>query len=579
MAQAQTAVLQADPAQDKATAAKPSNVRWRIFAIVFALTVINLVDRVSLSIAMPTIAGEFQLTPSMQGLILSSFFWAYALLQIPGGWLIDRYGPRRVIGWSTGLWGAFQTLAAFASGGLSLMFARVALGAAEAPLFPSGGKLNSLWLGSSERSRGAVLMDCGGPLGVALGGLVIAYLIAVLGSWRSAFFIAGIATLAMAWLAWHYLRDDPAEHPGVNAAELDRINADRTTPLAEADCQAGGRLEPVQPYVSADMVDTARELARRGLSELLMNVARSTQNTAWELWMKMAFNLTQDPRVLEEFLEVSSRSISEFIDSNMRVVTQIILEEKSAQAHDDPIDKRSLVSRLLEGRDVDTEQFGRRLGYSLFQKHYAGLVWCESPDAEIRLLEDVARTLAQLTGTAAPLIVFAGPATLWVWSHAAKPLDLNLLQGIALRFSGIRAAIGSPGTGVNGFRRSHLEALTTQRLMGRLAGAPAVATIDQVRMVSLMTQDDRAARQFVLSTLGRLATEPSVLQRSLHAFLANGCNVTQTAEALGTHRNTLLRRLERAQDLLPVRLADHRIQIAAALELVIWSTPLIDDDK
>ena len=111
MAQAQTAVLQADPAQDKATAAKPSNVRWRIFAIVFALTVINLVDRVSLSIAMPTIAGEFQLTPSMQGLILSSF-WAYALLQIPGGWLIDRYGPRRVIGWSTGLWGAFQTLAA-----------------------------------------------------------------------------------------------------------------------------------------------------------------------------------------------------------------------------------------------------------------------------------------------------------------------------------------------------------------------------------------------------------------------------------------------------------------------------------
>lgn len=257
------------------------------------------------------------------------------------------------------------------------------------------------------------------------------------------------------------------EDPVILAA-CRRANRAELLHWANANLQRPG--EPVQPYVSADMVDTARELARRGLSELLMNVARSTQNTAWELWMKMAFNLTQDPRVLEEFLEVSSRSISEFIDSNMRVVTQIILEEKSAQAHDDPIDKRSLVSRLLEGRDVDTEQFGRRLGYSLFQKHYAGLVWCESPDAEIRLLEDVARTLAQLTGTAAPLIVFAGPATLWVWSHAAKPLDLNLLQGIALRFSGIRAAIGSPGTGVNGFRRSHLEALTTQRLMGRLAG-------------------------------------------------------------------------------------------------------------
>ncbi|MCY1281265.1 putative galactarate transporter [compost metagenome] len=219
---------------DHAGTARPSRVRWRIFAIIFALTVINLIDRVSLSIAMPTIGKEFDLSPSMQGLILSSFFWAYALLQIPGGWLIDRYGPRRVIGWSTGLWGLFQTLAAFATGGLSLLFARVALGAAEAPLFPSGGKLNSLWLAPSERSRGAVLMDCGGPLGVALGGLIIAYLIAVLGSWRIAFFVAGIATLAMAWLAWRYLRDDPAQHPDVNAEELARINAGRATSAAEA---------------------------------------------------------------------------------------------------------------------------------------------------------------------------------------------------------------------------------------------------------------------------------------------------------------------------------------------------------
>ena len=216
------------------TALQASRVRWRIFAIIFGLTVINLVDRVSLSIAMPSIAHEFQLTPAIQGLILSSFFWAYALLQIPGGWLIDRYGPRRVIGWSTGLWGVFQTLAAFATGGLSLIFARVALGAAEAPLFPAGGKLNSLWLASSERGRGAVLMDCGGPLGVALGGLLIAYLIAVFGSWRTAFFIAGIATLAMAWLAWRYLRDDPAIHPGVNAAELARINEGRSTSVAQA---------------------------------------------------------------------------------------------------------------------------------------------------------------------------------------------------------------------------------------------------------------------------------------------------------------------------------------------------------
>ncbi|MCJ7957647.1 MAG: MFS transporter [Pseudomonas sp.] len=217
-----------------AVTTRSSTVRWRIFAIIFALTMVNLIDRVSLSIAMPTIAHEFELSPGLQGLILSSFFWAYALLQIPGGWLIDRFGPHRVIGWSTGLWGTFQVLAAFASGGLSLLFARVALGAAEAPLLPSGGKLISLWLAPSERSRGAVLMDSGSPLGVALGGLIIAYLIAVLDSWRLAFVIAGVATLVLAWVAHRYLRDDPASHPQVNAAELEKINAGRATAAAQA---------------------------------------------------------------------------------------------------------------------------------------------------------------------------------------------------------------------------------------------------------------------------------------------------------------------------------------------------------
>ena len=94
-----------EAAMPVAGTAKASSVRWRIFAIIFALTMVNLIDRVSLSIAMPTIAHEFSLSPSLQGLILSSFFWAYALLQIPGGWLIDRFGAHRVISWSTGLWG------------------------------------------------------------------------------------------------------------------------------------------------------------------------------------------------------------------------------------------------------------------------------------------------------------------------------------------------------------------------------------------------------------------------------------------------------------------------------------------
>ena len=202
---------------------KRSSVRWRIFAIIFILTVINLVDRTALSIAMPTIANEFSLSPSMQGLILSSFFWTYALMQIPGGWMIDRFGPRWMVSGSTFFWGVFQSLAAFATNGFSLLLTRLGLGASEAALFPSGGKLNALWLSPRERSRGAVLMDSGSPLGAALGGIVISWLILVMGSWRLAFLVAGLVTVALSYVAWRYLRDDPAAHPAVNAEELAHI--------------------------------------------------------------------------------------------------------------------------------------------------------------------------------------------------------------------------------------------------------------------------------------------------------------------------------------------------------------------
>ncbi|SAL77870.1 d-galactonate transporter [Caballeronia arvi] len=213
----------ASAAPEHAADAAPTSVRWRIFAVIFVLVMMNLLDRISLSIAMPTIGKEFMLQPAMQGLILSSFFWAYAALQIPGGWLIDRFGPRRILTGSTLLWGLSQTIAGCATGAVSLLATRFALGAAEAPLFPSGAKLNALWLAPGERSRGAVLVDAGGLFGAALGGMAISWLIVSFHSWRTAFVIAGLVTTAMSWLAWRQVRDDPARHPSVNQAEIAHI--------------------------------------------------------------------------------------------------------------------------------------------------------------------------------------------------------------------------------------------------------------------------------------------------------------------------------------------------------------------
>ena len=193
----------------------PTAVRWRLFAFIFILTVVNLADRTSISVGMPTIAKEFGLSPGMQGVILSSFFWTYAALQVPGGWVIDRAGPSRVITGATLGWGVFQTLAMFATSGVFLLLTRLGLGVAEAPLFPAGGKLVALWMARHERGRGAVLMDSGSYLGAAIGGVSIAWLIYALDSWRLAFGIAGMLTILLGLFAWRMLRDDPAAHPAV----------------------------------------------------------------------------------------------------------------------------------------------------------------------------------------------------------------------------------------------------------------------------------------------------------------------------------------------------------------------------
>lgn len=200
------------------TEAKTS-VRWKIFLMMLFLIAINYIDRASLSVAMPLIAKEFDLSPTMQGLILSSFFWTYALMQVPGGMLADKYKPRIVIATATVFWGIAQAVAAFTTNATSLLLTRLGLGAAEAPIYPAGGKLNAIWMTQNERGRGATLLDGGAPLGAALGAIIITWLIATLGSWRLAFIVAGVGTVLAGVMAWYYVRNSPREHRGVNELE------------------------------------------------------------------------------------------------------------------------------------------------------------------------------------------------------------------------------------------------------------------------------------------------------------------------------------------------------------------------
>lgn len=225
---AQTATDRPGDGSPPAATGRRTRVRWKIFTLLLALVALNYVDRGSISVALPLITEELHISKEATGIALSAFFWSYALMQIPGGWLVDKLKPRIMVAASVTGWGIAQVLTAGASSLGSLMSFRLLLGAAEAPIYPAGGKLNANWMTPGERGRGAVLLDGGAPLGAAIGGISISWLIALTGGWRMAFVIAGVATVVIGLLAAWYIRNSPREHPSANAAEVDHIEAAHT---------------------------------------------------------------------------------------------------------------------------------------------------------------------------------------------------------------------------------------------------------------------------------------------------------------------------------------------------------------
>lgn len=222
---------------------KPTNVRWSIFIALLVLTTINYVDRSILSVAMPAIQKDLNLDPALVGVVLSSFFWGYALMQIPSGFIIDRVRPDKIVLGSAVGWGIAQTLTGFANTASHLMFFRVLLGVTESPIMPAGGKLQGMWLPSKERARGATINDAGAPLGSAVGGPIIVAFMAWFGGWRGALIGAGLLTVVIGFLAYRVIKGSPSTNKRLNQAERDYINNALAEENAKADAEAKTKID------------------------------------------------------------------------------------------------------------------------------------------------------------------------------------------------------------------------------------------------------------------------------------------------------------------------------------------------
>ncbi len=169
--------------------------RWLIVGLLFAASFINYLDRATLSVALPVISGDFALGPAAKGVLLSSFFWSYALMQVPAGWWADRANLRWLYAGLFVLWSLACGLTGLAGSLTVLILLRVLLGIGESIYLPGGNKIISVLYAPRDRGLPTGLADCGTRAGLVLGAPLVAWLVGRHG-WRTMFFLVGFSALA-----------------------------------------------------------------------------------------------------------------------------------------------------------------------------------------------------------------------------------------------------------------------------------------------------------------------------------------------------------------------------------------------
>lgn len=325
--------------------------------------------------------------------------------------------------------------------------------------------------------------------------------------------------------------------------------------------------EPVAPNDTPEMLEDARNMVRRGLESVAIDAYRAGQAAAWLRWMEIVFALEPPLEVARDALTVTARTIADFVGATVEAVQGEVAREREDLMRGANAVRRETLDAMLAGRPLSESRAEERLGHRLSGQHCAAVLWTEQLDVATGVLQEAASTLAARWGAGASLVVTASNGTVWLWvDRAPAPVAGRDLP------DGVRVALGALRHGMDGFVASHLEAVTAQRMLARLRSERSVVTIDEVRLVNLVTADTAAADAYVRETLGALLDAPDDVRETLRVHLHAGRGVAATAERVHAHRNTVLRRVERARALLPSP-APSDVDVAVALDVARWHLP------
>lgn len=227
--------------------------RWTVVVMLFAAMLINYLDRSALSIAAPLLSKEFNLTPSEMGMVFSSFFIGYAVFNLVGGYIADKYGAKIVLAGSMLVWSAFCGLTTMATGLTSLLVIRFFFGVGEGPIAAATNKLVYNWFPTNERTRAMSYALAGVPLGSAIAGPVVGLLTSSLG-WKIAFWI--LVCFGVLWTAVFLSKvsETPAENKYVEPEEVQEIATGQTFKMVDGVAEADDDSLPWNYYLKKPIV-------------------------------------------------------------------------------------------------------------------------------------------------------------------------------------------------------------------------------------------------------------------------------------------------------------------------------------
>ncbi|MDR3439524.1 MFS transporter [Telmatospirillum sp.] len=208
---------------------KPTHFRYYVVLLLFVLTAVNYADRATLAITGPVVSKQLGLNAAQMGYIFSAFGWAYVIGQLPGGWLLDRFGSKTVYAFSLFTWSVFtvcQGFVGFLAGGVAvtaLFSLRLMVGFAEAPSFPGNSRVVAAWFPGNERGTATAVFNSAQYFATVIFAPLMGWITSAFG-WPWVFGVMGGLGIMLTFV-WLKAMHSPANHPLTNQAEVDYIAA------------------------------------------------------------------------------------------------------------------------------------------------------------------------------------------------------------------------------------------------------------------------------------------------------------------------------------------------------------------